>query len=158
MATSDQPTDDTLRLAGIHDDLGLLHFERFRFRSKESLRVTSVSEVGPPTVLSKGCEEDLSVSILNYEESHRLHHVCRQPIPWASRGDLAACYSSRFQWLGDREDNEKSIELCQTAMSQFSPSDGSYPNILSQLGHYLATKYNTYGHSENLHKAITHIE
>ena len=158
MVTSDQPTDDTLRLADIRDDLGLLHLMRFKFHSKESLRVTSVSEVGPPTVSSKGCEEDLNVAIYNYEESHHLLRVCNRPISCASRVNLVSCYSARFRWLGDREDMEKSIELCRTAMSEISPSDKFYPDILLQLAYSLDTRYNTYGHSDNLHEAITHIE
>ena len=158
MVTSGQPSDGTLRLAEVRDNLGLLHLKRFEFHSKQSLRVTSVSEVGPHTMPSKGWEEDLNVAILNFEESLRLKHICNQPITWASRGSLANCYDSRFKWLGNREDIEKSIELCRIAMSESSPNDESYPHILSHLAQRLRTKYNTYGRSEDLHESIRHIE
>ena len=158
MVTSDQPTDDTLRLADVRDNLGHLHYRRFNFRSKESLRVTSVSDVGARTVLSKGCKEDLNVAILNFEESLRLLYICNYPIHWASRGNLAFCYISRFQWLGDREDVEKSIELYRIAMSESSPNDESYPHILSDLASCLRKKRNTYGRSEDLYEAMIHIE
>ena len=140
MVTSDQPSNETSQLSGLRFQLGVLHFMRFKFRSKESLPVTSASEVRPRTGLSKGCEEDLNVAILNFEESHRLLRVCNQPIPWVSRENLADCYSSRFEWLGDREGLEKSIELCRIAMSESSPDDQSYPDVLSNLADHLLTK------------------
>ena len=133
MVTSDQPTDDTLRLAVIRDGLGHLHYRRFKFHSKQSLRVTSMSDVSPHAVLSKGCEEDLNVAILNWEESHRLLHVCNHPIPCTLRGNLANCYNFRFLRIGDREDIEKSIELCQNTTSESSLNYESNPDVSSCL-------------------------
>ena len=158
MVTSGQPSDGTLRLAEVRDNLGLLHLKRFEFHSKQSLRVTSVSEVGPHTMPSKGWEEDLNVAILNYEETRRLLHVCNRPIPWDLQGNLATCYRSRFFHLGDREDIERSIKSCRIVISEFSPSDKFYPGMLSELACRLAEKYNSYGRSEDLHEAIIHIE
>ena len=47
-----------------------------------------------------------------YAESFRLLHICNSPVHWHSRGNLAICYSSRFWWLGNREDIDLNQSNC----------------------------------------------